>query len=68
MTSINPSLNSSIAFSSAPKAALPASGSGFENSTFTSSSVQLTTLNRLCAASAAVLTILKLVGRSSDLR
>ena len=68
MTSINPSLNSSIAFSKAPSAAFPASGSGLENSTFTSSSVQFTTLKRLKTASEAELTILKLVGKSNDLR
>ena len=68
ITSIIPSLYSSMAFSSAPSAALPASTSGLENSTFTSSSVQFTTLKRLGTASEAELTILKLVGKSNDLR
>ena len=68
MTSISPALYSSIAFSKAPRAALPASESGLENSTFTSSSVQFTTLKRSGAASDAEFTILKLVGKSNDLR
>ena len=68
ITSISPALYSSIAFSKAPSAALPASGSGLENSTFTSSSVQFTTLKRFGAASDAEFTILKFVGKSSDLR
>ena len=58
----------SIARSKAPNAALPASGSGLENSTFTSSSVQFTTLKRLHPASEAVLIILKLVCTSKALR
>ena len=68
ITSINPSRYSSMARSKAPNAALPASGSGLENSTFTSSSVQFTTLKRLYPASVAELTMLKLVCISSALR
>ena len=68
MTSISPSRYSSMARSKAPNAALPASGSGLENSTFTSSSVQFTTLRRLYPASEAVLTMLKLACTSSALR
>ena len=67
-TSIKPALYSSTARSKASNAAFPAEASALENSTFTSSSVQFTTLKRSGATSEAEFTMLKLVDKSNDLR